>query len=232
MRIIADVMSGDLGEKEAVIGAFTAANQNKIQLLLVGNKEKTEEIMRQNHLSSPYVSVFPVNDVLTMDDSPLSVIREKKDSSMAVGLKLLAEGKGDAFVSAGNTGALLAGATFLVRRIPGVKRAGIGTILPFEKPLLLLDSGANLDLSPEDAIVFALMGQIYMNKMFAVASPLIGQLNIGAESGKGTPRKIEIYKALSECSLLRFTGNVEPKKIPFHPCDVLITDGLTGNIAL
>ena len=145
---------------------------------------------------------------------------------------MLENGEGDAFVSAGNTGALLAGATLLVRRIKGIRRAAIATVLPFPEPILLMDSGANLTVTPDDLEQFAYMGSFYMEKMHGLRTPRIGLLNNGTEHTKGLPLQIETHARLSENPDLNFIGNVEGKELPFSPCDVLLTDGFTGNIVL
>ena len=167
-----------------------------------------------------------------MEDAPLSVIRDKSDSSMSVGLRLLEKGEGDAFVSAGNTGALLAGATLLVRRIKGIRRAAIATVLPFPKPILLMDAGANLVVTPDDLELFAYMGSYYMEKLHGISSPRVGLVNNGTEYNKGLPLQQEAYAKLKDNADLNFVGNIEGKEIPFSPCDVLLADGFTGNIIL
>jgi glycerol-3-phosphate acyltransferase PlsX len=169
--------------------------------------------------------------VISMEDSPLSVVRDKRDSSMGVGLKALSKGEVDAFVSAGNTGALLTGATIIVRRITGINRAAIASILPLSNPVLLMDSGANLTVTSDNISQFAFMGAKYMEKIYGVDRPRIGQLNNGTEYNKGNPLQTESYQILQE-SGLNFVGNVEAKEVPFNVCDVLVTDGFTGNILL
>ena len=160
-----------------------------------------------------------------MEDAPLCVVREKKDSSMGVGLKMLAEGKGDAFVSAGNTGALHAGSTLIVRRIKGIQKSAIATVLPFRNPTLLIDSGANIEISPETYVQLAKMGSVYMNRILKVDNPRIGLLNIGAERTKGTKTVAEAYGLLENAEGINFIGNVEGKELPMGACDVLVCDG-------
>lgn len=151
---------------------------------------------------------------------------------MGVGLKMLSEGKGDAFVSAGNTGALHAGSTLIVRRIKGIQKSAIATILPFANPTLLIDSGANIEINPETYVQFAKMGSVYMKEILGVEAPRVGLLNIGAESIKGTKTVVEAYKLLSEAEGINFIGNVEGKELPSGACDVLVCDGFSGNIVL
>lgn len=151
---------------------------------------------------------------------------------MAVGLRMLAEGQGEAFVSAGNTGALFTGATLIVRKIKGVLRAGIGSIIPLQNPVLLLDSGANIVVTEENLEQFAVMGSAYMQKMYNIESPRVGLLNNGAEECKGTELRRNTYQVLKKNPDINFVGNIEGNVLPFNTCDVLVTDGFTGNILL
>ena len=166
MRIIIDVMSGDNAPAEILRGACLASEEFSASIVVVGDREVIEETAKREELSLEKITVVHAPDVINMEDSALSVVRDKKDSSMSVGLKMLSQGEGDAFVSAGNTGALLAGATLLVRRIKGIQRAAIATVLPFASPLLLMDCGANLEITPENGEQFAMMGSIYMEKIY------------------------------------------------------------------
>jgi glycerol-3-phosphate acyltransferase PlsX len=166
-----------------------------------------------------------------MEDKPLAVVREKRDSSMSVGLKQLSQGDGDAFVSAGNTGALITGATLIVKRIKGINRAAIATVLPLDNPILLIDAGANLTVTSDNICQFAFMGAKYMERIYEIDRPRVGQLNNGTEYNKGNALQVESFQLLSE-SGLNFVGNVESKALPFNVCDVLVTDGFTGNILL
>jgi glycerol-3-phosphate acyltransferase PlsX len=145
---------------------------------------------------------------------------------------MLSEGKGDAFVSAGNTGALFAGATLIVRKIKGLNRPAIAAVLPMDPPVLLLDSGANINVTPQYLVQFGIIGSEYMKKMYGVESPRVGLLNNGEEKTKGTELQTETYKLLSECENINFIGNVEGNGIAKNKCDVLVTDGFTGNILL
>ncbi len=232
MKIIIDVMSGDHAPLELLKGALLAADEYHVPIAVVGNQAEITRVAAENALSLDSVEVVHAEDVICMEDKPLSIIREKSESSMAVGLRMLQNGEGDAFLSAGNTGALLAGATLLVRRIKGIRRAAIATYLPFPKPVLLMDSGANLTVTPDDMEQFAYMGSFYMEKMHGVRAPRIGLLNNGAEATKGLPLQIESYEKLTANEELRFVGNVEAKEIPFDACDILLADGFTGNIVL
>ena len=232
MKIIIDVMSGDNAPLELLKGAIQAAEEYKIPIAVVGNREVIESTAEENELSLSLIEIVHADTVIDMEDAPLSVIRDKSDSSMSVGLRLLEKGEGDAFVSAGNTGALLAGATLLVRRIKGIRRAAIATVLPFPEPILLMDAGANLVVTPDDLELFAYMGSYYMEKLHGISSPRIGLVNNGTEHNKGLPLQQETYAKLKDNTDLNFVGNVEGKEIPFSPCDVLLADGFTGNIIL
>jgi glycerol-3-phosphate acyltransferase PlsX len=178
------------------------------------------------------MDIVHTDTVITMEDDPLCVVRGKKDSSMAIGLKMLAEGHGDAFVSSGNTGALFTGATLIVRKMKGVLRAGIGSIVPLQVPMLLLDSGANIVVTEENMEQFAVMGSAYMKKMYGIESPRVGLLNNGAEECKGTELQKSAYQMLSTQQGIRFVGNIEGSVLPFDTCDVIVTDGFLGNVLL
>lgn len=232
MKIIIDVMSGDNAPHELLKGAVLAAEEYNADIAVVGDSAVIEEVALVNGLSLEKVEVVHAPDIIDMDDKPLAVIREKSESSMSVGLRMLERGEGDAFVSAGNTGALLAGATLLVRRIKGIRRAAIATVLPFPKPVLLMDAGANLTVTPSDMEQFAYMGSFYLEKLHGIRAPRVGLANNGTEHGKGLPLQVETFELLSNNPELNFVGNIEGKEIPFSACDVLLCDGFTGNIIL
>lgn len=232
MRIIVDVMGGDNAPLELVKGACKASGMCEAEYTLVGDRAAIEKVARENELDISAFEIVDAKDVVEMTDNPIAVVRRKGESSMMVGLHLLAEGKGDAFVSTGNTGALFTGASLIVRKIKGIQRAGIAAVLPMNTPVLLLDSGANISVTAEYLEAFAMMGSVYMNKIFGIESPRVGLLNNGSEECKGTELQIETYKRLSENKNINFVGNIEANKVPFSVCDVLVTDGFTGNILL
>lgn len=232
MKIIVDVMGGDNCPEAAVRGVCMAAEQWHATYIMVGDRRQIERVAQENGLDIRRIDIVHTESFMTMEDDPLSVVRSKSDSSMAVGLRLLAEGKGDAFVSSGNTGALFTGATLIVRKVKGVLRAGIGTVLPFQTPVLLLDTGANVTVTPENLEQFGVMGTAYMRKMFDIPSPRVGLLNNGTEACKGTELQQEAYRLLSANREINFVGNVEAGTAPFDVCDVLVADGFTGNIYL
>lgn len=224
-------MSGDHAPLEIMKGAAMAAKEFPHEIVLVGDENVISDISVKHDIDLSGVRILHAPTVITMEDKPLAVVREKRDCSMAVGFKALAAGEADAFVSAGNTGALITGSTLIVKRIKGINRPAIATFLPFDPPALLMDSGANLNVTSDNICQFAFMGAKYMEKIFHVERPRIGQLNNGTEYNKGNTLQIESYQMLSE-SGLNFVGNVEPKAIPFNVCDVVVTDGFTGNIFL
>ena len=231
MNIIIDAMGGDNAPAEIVKGAVEASKTGTSRLVLVGNRLRIEQYIRQFGGDARLLDIVHADQVITMEDDPMSVVRGKKDSSMAVGLKLLKEG-GDAFVSAGNTGALHAGSSLIIRTMKGVQRSAIATVLPFGRPILLMDSGANINVTAEYFVQWAIMGSLYMKNVLGIEEPEVGLLNNGAEEHKGTQVQIDAYKKLSENPTIRFCGNVEGKELPFGPCDVLVTDGFTGNVTL
>jgi len=232
MKILIDAMSGDNAPLEILKGVeLASAEFREHELMLVGDENVISDVAVKNEINITGIKIIPAASVISMEDSPLSVVREKRDSSMSVGFKALSKGEVDAFVSAGNTGALVTGATIIVRRIQGINRAAIASILPLSTPVLLMDSGANLTVSSDNIVQFAFMGAKYMEKIYGIDRPRIGQLNNGTEYNKGNVLQTESYQLLSD-SGLNFVGNVEAKEIPFGVCDVVVTDGFTGNIFL
>lgn len=231
MKVIVDAMGGDNAPLEIIKGAALAAAELKVDIILVGDEDKIKSVLKENTINlQPEIVHAP--DVVEMEDDARCVLKEKKASSMALGLKLLAEGKGDAFVSAGNTGALTVGATFLVKRIKGVKRPAIASIMPTtKKPVLLMDCGANVDCRSEMLYQFGTMGDVYMKKVMHVTAPRIALANNGTEETKGTELIKEAY-ALMKGAKYNFIGNIEARQIPYGDCDVVVADGFTGNIIL
>ena len=232
MRIIVDVMSGDNAPLEIIRGAVDAALQFDATIVMVGEENVISDVAVKNDIKLPQnVEIVNAKSVINMEDKPMCVVREKKDSSMSVGLRMLANGEADAFVSAGNTGALITGATLIVKRIVGINRAAIASVLPLTNPVLLMDSGANLHVTSDNIVQFAFMGAKYMEKIYGIDRPRVGQLNNGTEYNKGNTLQTESYQILSE-SGLNFVGNVESKGVISGECDVVVTDGFTGNIFL
>ena len=225
-------MSGDHAPLEILKGASLAAKEYKEHtILLVGDQNVISHIAVTNEIDIAGIEIIHADTVINMEDNPICVVRDKKNSSMSVGLKTLAHGEVDAFVSAGNTGSLITGATIIVKRILGINRPAIASVIPLGNPILLMDSGANLTVTSDNICQFAFMGAKYMEKIYGLDRPRVGQLNNGAEYNKGNALQVESYQLLSE-SGLNFVGNVEGKEIPFDVCDVIVADGYTGNIFL
>ena len=232
MKIIIDAMGGDNAPEEIVKGAIAALKEYDLEILLVGNENRIKDVLSGEKEGIEKIKIIHAAEVITNDDHPAQAIRKKKDSSMVVGMRMLKEGFGDAFISAGNTGALLAGGLFVVGRIKGVDRPGLAPIIPGKNnPFLLMDSGANAECKTQNILQFAVMGDVYMKKVLKRESPSIGLVNIGAEEEKGTEFVKECYKLLKE-SNLNFKGNVEGRDIPDGNIDVVVCDGFTGNIVL
>ena len=234
MNIAVDAMGGDNAPLEVVKGAINAALEYKdLNITLVGDEAKIRDISREIGVVIPNnVEILHSSSVVTMEDDPMIVMKEKKDSSMAMGLKLLKEDGVDAFISAGNTGALHTASTLIVRKMKGVRRSAIAAILPFDPPVLLLDSGANPVVTADLLLQWAIIGSAYMKNVFGVENPRVGLLNNGTEEHKGTPVACEAFSLLKKSKVINFVGNIESKEIPNSPCDVLVTDGFTGNITL
>ncbi len=234
MKIIVDLMGGDKAPEETVKGAILAAREfdPSAKYIWVGNRADIERIAADEQFDLSSVEIVSTEVVITMEDDPVSVVRAKKDSSMATALKLLADGAGDAVVSTGNTGALFTGATLLVRKLRGIRCAGIATPMPMDEPLLLFDSGANINVTPENLEQFAVVGSAYMKKVYGIERPRVGLLNNGTEECKGNELRQATYQLLKSDPYLNFVGNVEGSGMAQGLCDILVTDGFTGNILL
>ena len=238
MRILIDAMGGDNAPGEIVRGAVDAQREFGVDVTLFGQAAKVRPILDECGIGpdGAHISLVDAPDEITMEDDPATATRRKPGSSMAMALKALHLGEGDAMISAGSTGALLSGATLIVRRIRGIRRACFGPVLPNGKNgVLLIDSGANADCTPEYLLQFAYMGKFYSREILGCAEPRIGLLNIGAEETKGTQLQKDTYELLrraDEEGRLRFIGNVEARDALFGGVDVLVADGFSGNILL
>ena len=239
MRIILDAMGGDNAPQAPVIGALQAAKDFGAQIILVGRGEEILSVMRaQGYSDLPEgIEIAHADEVVDMHDDPANVIRKKKNSSMVIGLKMLADGLGDAFVSAGSTGALLTGATLIVKRVKGIRRAAMGPTMPNKAggKTVILDCGANAECTPEFLLQFGLVGSIYAKKCLGVENPKIGLLNIGTEDTKGTPLQKEAYALLKDAGekgIINFVGNTEARDVPLGAVDVVVCDGFAGNVLL
>ena len=232
MKIIVDGFGGDNAPLEILKGCAQAVEELGVEIIVTGDEEKLNACAKENGISMRSITVSHAPDVISMEDDPGEIIKSKSGSSMAQALRQLAAGDGEAVVSAGSTGALVIGSTFLVKRIKGIRRCAIGTVMPSNgKPFMLIDSGANAECRPEMLVQFAVMGSVYMNRVMKVEKPRIGLVNIGTEDTKGDPLRTETYGLLKNTSL-NFIGNVEAREIPFGACDVAVADGFTGNVVL
>ena len=239
MKIILDAMGGDHAPEAPVLGAIDAAKAFGTQITLVGRGEEILGVMRKHGIENlpAGMEIANADDVVDMHDDPGSVIHKRKNSSMVVGLKMLAEGQGDAFVSAGSTGALLTGATLIVKRVKGIRRAAMGPAFPNKAGgrTVICDCGANAECTPEFLLQFGLVGSLFAKKNLGVETPRVGLLNIGTEDSKGTPLQKEAYAKLRkahEQGLLNFVGNVEARDVPLGAVDVVVCDGFSGNVLL
>ena len=239
MKVILDAMGGDLAPEAAVLGALDAAKDFGAQITLVGKSEEILEIMRKAGINNlpEGMEIAGAEDVVDMHDDPGTVIHKRKNSSMVIGLRMLAEGQGDAFVSAGSTGALLTGATLIVKRVKGIRRASMAPAMPNKAGgnTVIVDCGANAECTPEFLLQFGLVGSAYAKKKLGVENPKVGLLNIGTEDSKGTQLQKDAYALLTEASqkgLLNFVGNVEARDVPLGAVDVVVCDGFSGNVLL
>lgn len=233
MKIILDAMGGDNAPAEILKGAAAAtATWPDVEILAVGDAEKIAACVKENAIEMKNIEIVNATEVIEMCDEPAKAVRAKKDSSMVVGLRMLAEGKGDAFVSAGSTGALHVGASLIVRTVKGVKRPALATVIPGKTPFLLLDCGANVECRASMLEAFGVMGSVYMNKVMGLEQPRVALVNNGAEESKGTPTYVEAHQLLKNNKAIHFVGNIEPRDIPAGHADVVVADGFTGNVVL
>ncbi|NLC63368.1 MAG: phosphate acyltransferase PlsX [Thermoanaerobacterales bacterium] len=228
MKIIVDAMGGDNAPEEVVHGAIKASSELDVNIVLVGVERVIKPLLNSN---TNRIEVVNAEEIISNDDSPVKAIRSKKDSSIVKGLNLLKELKCDAMVSAGNTGALMAGGLFILKRLNGIDRPAIATIIPTKKDLtLLLDIGANSEVKSKNLIQFALMGSVYSRELLGKANPRIGLLNIGAEEQKGNSVTKSAYSTLKQVPEINFVGNVEARAFFDGNADVVVCDGFVGNV--
>ena len=234
MKIIVDAMGGDNAPQEIVKGALRAKKELGVDITLVGQKEAILACLDEDERVS--VEIVDARETVTMEDDPSTATRRKKDSSMAVALRMLKDGEGDAVVSAGSTGALLTGATLTVKRIHGIRRAALAPVLPAgEHGVMLIDCGANVECTAEYLLQFAYMGSFYAKKLMRIPKPRIGLLNVGTEDTKGGELQHQAFallKKASEEGRIHFIGNVEGTGVFTGEADVVVTDGFTGNVLL
>ena len=239
MKIILDAMGGDNAPLAPVMGAVQAVRDFDVQVVLVGRGQEILQVLSSQGIADlpAGIEIANADEVVDMHDDPANVIRKKKNSSMVIGLKMLAEGQGDAFISAGSTGALLSGATLIVKRVKGIRRAAMGPSLPNKAggKTVILDCGANAECTPEFLLQFGLVGSLFAKKNLGVKEPKVGLLNIGTEDTKGTQLQKDTYALLTDAGekgLLNFVGNVEARDVPLGAVDVVVCDGFAGNVLL
>lgn len=232
MNIIVDAMGGDYAPSVVVEGAVAAVKEHGVTVTLVGDEEKCSSLLKKHSFDPSRISIFHSSEVIEMHDSAAASFRRKRNSSIVLGLKLVKEGKGEAFVSAGNTGAVVCAATLTLGLLPGIERPGIGTVMPTLQGIgLLIDVGANIDPKPLHLLQYGIMGNVYARRILGKEKPRVGLLNVGEEESKGTGFVKDTYELLSK-SQLNFIGNVEGKHIFSGECDVIVCDGFVGNVAL
>src|SRR5437762_4956086 len=236
MNIGLDIMGGDFAPLEAVKGVsqYLSGQNNSSHLTLIGDESQIKDLLQQLQVSTENISVVHAEQVIDMHESPTKALKEKQRSSIAIGFHLLASGKIDAFISAGNTGAMLVGALFSIKPIEGVIRPTISSVLPKEngKTGLILDVGLNADCKPEQLNQFAIMGSVYAQYMFGIEKPRVALLNVGEEEGKGNILAKETYPLLKENKHINFIGNIEGRDVLFDKADVVVCEGFTGNVVL
>ncbi|MBK9569221.1 MAG: phosphate acyltransferase PlsX [Chitinophagaceae bacterium] len=236
MTIGIDMMGGDYAPLEAIKGvqSYLSGIAAPVQLLLIGDKELLEKLCIEHHVPAEQCSIVHSEQVIGMHEHPTKALKEKQKSSIAIGFQLLASGKIDAFISAGNTGAMLVGALFSIKALEGVIRPAISSIIPKTDggSGLLLDVGLNSDCKPEQLNQFAIMGSVYANLVLGITNPKVGLINVGEEEGKGNLLAQSTYPLLKENKRINFIGNIEGRDVLLNKADVLICDGFTGNIIL
>ena len=239
MKIILDAMGGDNAPMAPVMGAVQAAKDFGAQIILVGRGEEILSVLKTQGIDTlpAGVEIVHADGVVDNHEDPTAAVRKQKDSSMMVSLKMLADGQGDAVISAGSTGALLAGATLLVKRVKGIRRAAMGPVMPNKAggKTVILDCGANAECTAEFLLQFGVVGSLYAKKYLGVKNPKVGLLNIGAEDTKGTDLQKEAYALLKDAGdkgIINFVGNAEARDVPLGMVDVVVCDGFAGNVLL
>lgn len=232
MKIIVDAFGGDNAPIEILKGSALAVKELGCEIILCGDENKIKHCAEENGIDISAMEIHHTEDVIEVCEDPRSILKTHKNSSMGLGLSLLAQGAGDAFVTAGSTGAVVVGSTFIVKRIKGVKRAAIASLMPSDEgKFMMMDCGANLTCSPETLNTFAIMAKTYMEKVEGVKNPRVGLANIGVEENKGTETLVKTYEIMKN-SDYNFVGNIEVRDIPKGGADVIICEGFTGNVIL
>ncbi len=233
MRILVDAMGGDNAPLEIIKGSVDAQAEYGVDITLIGQEDVIKKVSSDNNIDISNMQIVNATEVITMEDEADVVLKKKKDSSLSVAMRMLADGEGDALVSAGNSGAVCVGATLIVKRIKGIKRPAFSPIMPHFNGgcTMLIDSGANVEARPEMLLQYAQMASIYMEKVMGVKNPSVGLANCGTEEHKGTDLQRATYELLKN-SDLNFTGNVEGRDVAYGTSDIIVADGFTGNILL
>lgn len=234
MKIMVDAFGGDNAPIDVIKGCLLALETySDIELFLSGNEDTLRKIATENNINISKITIVDAEDVISVDEDPKEICRSKSSCSMAIGLKALKSGVVDAFVSAGSTGALVVGSSVLVGRIKGVKRAALAPVLRTDNGcFMILDAGANLDCRPEMFVQFGIMGAVYVKRVLGISNPRVGLANVGEEPSKGTESHRCGYELLSNCKCINFVGNMEARDMFFGKCDVIVCDGLSGNMML
>ena len=236
MNISLDMMGGDYAPEEAVkgISLFLAEGVKDLTLTLIGDEAKVKEQLQSQGVPLDHIQLVHASQVIDMHEHPTKALREKQQSSIAIGFQLLASGKTDAFISAGNTGAMMVGALFSIKAIEGVSRPTIGAYIPRENGTLglLVDAGINSDCKPENLAQFAILGSMYAEHILGYTNPKVGLINLGEEEGKGNLLAQAAYPLLKESKHINFIGNIEGRDILIDKSDVMVCEGFTGNVVL
>lgn len=232
MKIVVDAMGGDYAPEVVIEGAIAAVREYNTEVVLVGDIDKIKLFLKKHRGTDSRISVYPASEVIEMQESAASSVRRKRDSSIIVGLNLVKDGYGNAFFSAGNTGAVVCASTLSLGLLPGIERPGIAIVVPTLKGIsLIIDVGANIDPKPTQLLQYGIMGEAYLRHILNRPNPSVGLLNIGEEETKGTEFVRQTHELLSK-SALNFVGNVEGKDIFSGKVDVIVCDGFVGNVAL
>ena len=233
MRIVLDGMGGDNAPVEIVKGAVEASKLIEDEIIIVGLEEDINAELAKYSYDEDKISVVHASEIIENEDAPVRAVRTKKGSSMVVGINMVKNGEGDLFISAGNTGALMAGSLFNLGRIQGIDRPALASVYPIlgDKACLLVDAGANSECKPNNLLEFAMMGSIYMEKVIGRPAPKVGLVNLGVEENKGSTLTKAAFELLYK-SHMNFVGNVEAREVPMGACDVIVCDGFVGNVIL
>ncbi|MBW9170845.1 phosphate acyltransferase PlsX [Clostridium estertheticum] len=232
MVVVVDGMGGDFCPNAVVEGCIAAIKEYNIEILITGSEELIREELKKHTYDTNKIKIINTTEVIDVSDHPVMAVKRKKDSSLVKALNLVKNGEADAIISAGSTGAFLAGCTLIVGRIKGINRPALAPVMPGKKmPFMIIDCGANAECKPNYLLQFGLMGKIYFENILKVVNPSVGLVNIGSEEEKGNELSKATFKLLKEANL-NFVGNVEAREIPTGDVNVLVCDGFTGNVIL